>query len=288
MVVALVKDNLKSITLSIGDGGNDVSMITTAHVGIGISGEEGLQAARASDYAIAQFRFLVPLLLIHGRYAYRAISRLIQYSFYKNIVLVFTQFWFTLFNGFSGQTLYEKWTLSLFNVAFAFTPIITLGIFDRDFDRKTVMDNPQLYLTGQRNELFRNRVMLGWISNGVYHSIIVFFLTMAAYIQDVEADGRNIGMWGWGITTFTVLILVLTFKVCLETRRWVWLHHLSVWGTLAFYFGFQIVYAVFNEGYIALGVEIFFTFYYLLGSSKFYYCIIIIPIIALFRDYTFK
>ena len=56
-------------TLAIGDGANDVNMITAAHVGIGISGLEGMQAARSSDYAIGQFKFLRTLLFLHGREA---------------------------------------------------------------------------------------------------------------------------------------------------------------------------------------------------------------------------
>lgn len=54
LVVKLVKDGLGSMTLAIGDGANDVSMIQAADVGVGISGEEGLQAVNSSDYAIAQ------------------------------------------------------------------------------------------------------------------------------------------------------------------------------------------------------------------------------------------
>jgi len=49
---------MKCTTLAIGDGANDVSMIQSADVGIGIAGHEGLQAARSSDYAIGQFRFV--------------------------------------------------------------------------------------------------------------------------------------------------------------------------------------------------------------------------------------
>lgn len=50
----MVKKQVKVITLAIGDGANDVGMIQTAHVGVGISGNEGLQAANSSDYSIAQ------------------------------------------------------------------------------------------------------------------------------------------------------------------------------------------------------------------------------------------
>lgn len=93
LVVKLVKRNLKAILLAIGDGANDVSMIQAAHVGVGISGVEGLQAARSADVAIGQFRFLRKLLLVHGAWSYQRISKLILYSFYKNIALYMTQFW---------------------------------------------------------------------------------------------------------------------------------------------------------------------------------------------------
>lgn len=73
----LVKKNQKSILLTIGDGANDVSMIQAAHVGVGISGVEGLQAARSSDVAISQFRYLKKLLLVHGAWSYRRLSKLI-------------------------------------------------------------------------------------------------------------------------------------------------------------------------------------------------------------------
>ena len=92
-VVLLVKNTLKAITLAIGDGANDVGMIQAAHIGVGISGEEGLQAVRASDYSIAQFRFLRRLLLVHGSWAYNRVSKLILYFFYKNIGLYMIQFW---------------------------------------------------------------------------------------------------------------------------------------------------------------------------------------------------
>ena len=77
-------------------------MITAAHVGVGISGLEGMQAARSADYSIAQFSFLVPLLFVHGREAYRRNSFVIIYSFYKSVLFVMPQFWFGLFSVFSG------------------------------------------------------------------------------------------------------------------------------------------------------------------------------------------
>ncbi|KAI8006822.1 Phospholipid-transporting ATPase 2 [Camellia lanceoleosa] len=65
-------------TLAIGDGGNDVRMIQQADIGVGISGREGLQAARAADYSIGKFRFLQRLILVHGRYSYNRTAFLSQ------------------------------------------------------------------------------------------------------------------------------------------------------------------------------------------------------------------
>lgn len=88
-VVALAKRNGPWVTLAIGDGANDVSMIMEAHIGVGIRGKEGSQAARTADYSIGQFKFLKNLLFVHGRWGYRRISLFICYYFYKNVILVF-------------------------------------------------------------------------------------------------------------------------------------------------------------------------------------------------------
>lgn len=102
-IVQLAKENGPWITLAIGDGANDVSMIQEAHIGVGIAGKEGTQAVQSSDYAISRFRMLQKLVLVHGRWGYRRISFFICYYFYKNIAVVFTELWFAIFNGFSGQ-----------------------------------------------------------------------------------------------------------------------------------------------------------------------------------------
>ncbi|CAI7906865.1 unnamed protein product [Closterium sp. NIES-54] len=130
-VTALMRDGAGKVTLSIGDGANDVSMIQAAHVGVGISGQEGIQAVLASDFAIAQFRFLTDLLLVHGRLSYLRISKVVAYFFYKNLAFTLTLFWFNCFAGFSGQRLYDDWFQSAFNVLFTALPVIVLGLFEQ-------------------------------------------------------------------------------------------------------------------------------------------------------------
>uniref|UniRef100_A0A8C3FYC5 Phospholipid-transporting ATPase n=1 Tax=Chrysemys picta bellii TaxID=8478 RepID=A0A8C3FYC5_CHRPI len=102
-VVELVKKHRKAVTLAIGDGANDISMIKSAHIGIGISGEEGMQAVLASDYSFAQFRYLKQLLLVHGRWSYFRMCKFLCYFFYKNFSFTLVHFWFGFFCGFSAQ-----------------------------------------------------------------------------------------------------------------------------------------------------------------------------------------
>ena len=71
--------------------------------GVGISGQEGMQAVMSSDFAIGQFRFLEPLLLVHGRWSYLRISRMVSYFFYKNLLFGLTIFFYNALCFFSGQ-----------------------------------------------------------------------------------------------------------------------------------------------------------------------------------------
>uniref|UniRef100_A0A8C6M1V6 Phospholipid-transporting ATPase n=1 Tax=Nothobranchius furzeri TaxID=105023 RepID=A0A8C6M1V6_NOTFU len=112
-VVELIKKHKKAVTLAIGDGANDVSMIKSAHIGVGISGQEGIQAVLASDYSFAQFRFLQRLLLVHGRWSYLRMCRFLCYFFYKNFAFTMVHFWFGFFCGFSAQIALDTgfWTV---------------------------------------------------------------------------------------------------------------------------------------------------------------------------------
>ena len=75
--------------------------------GVGISGQEGMQAVMSSDFAIAQFRYLENLLLIHGRWSYLRIARMVGYFLYKNLFFGLTIFLYNAFCFFSGQVIYN-------------------------------------------------------------------------------------------------------------------------------------------------------------------------------------
>ena len=107
-VVRMIKKDEKSaLTMAVGDGANDVSMIKEAHIGVGIFGNEGLRAVQASDFAIPEFKTLRRLILIHGRSRYLAVSQFILYFFYKNCVLSMPQFYFAYFSGYSAMTIFD-------------------------------------------------------------------------------------------------------------------------------------------------------------------------------------
>lgn len=103
LVVDLVKRHKKVITLSIGDGANDVPMLKMAHIGVGISGQEGMQAVLASDFSVAQFCYLERLLLVHGRWSYFRMCKFLRYFFYKNFSFTLCNLWYAFFCGFSAQ-----------------------------------------------------------------------------------------------------------------------------------------------------------------------------------------
>ena len=114
-LVTLVR-SAGNVTLAIGDGGNDCAMILAANVGVGLSGREGLQAARAADYTFSQFRFLVPLCLVHGRYSLHRTAFIAQYCFYKSIFICLLQVLFNQMCLFSGCSFLDSFCLMTYHM----------------------------------------------------------------------------------------------------------------------------------------------------------------------------
>jgi len=163
-IVRMIKnDDPTNITLSIGDGANDVSMILEADIGIGIYGKEGVNAAQASDFAIHQFKFIWDLVLYHGRYNYMRNSELILYFFYKNIIFTVPQVYFAYISDFSAQTVFDDFYISFYNLFFTSLPIIVRCVFETDVDwqvykgeKRNRIKNftPRLYYVGNRKMIF--------------------------------------------------------------------------------------------------------------------------------------
>ncbi len=201
-----------AVTLAIGDGANDVAMIQEADVGIGISGgKEGLQAARTSDYAIAQFRFLTKLLLVHGRYNYDRISKYILGTTYKEMLFYLTQALYQRSNGYTGTSLYESWSLSWYNTLFTSLPIIFLGAFMADLSPATLLAVPELYTKGQRKGAFNFKIWLWWTLMATVEAMLVFFIMYGIYAR--TSFTLDNGLFAMGVMTYTACVIVVNVKL---------------------------------------------------------------------------
>ncbi|KAL6453166.1 DRS2 Probable phospholipid-transporting ATPase DRS2 [Candida maltosa Xu316] len=245
LVVKMVKKKKKqSLLLAVGDGANDVSMIQAAHVGVGISGMEGMQAARSADISIGQFKYLRKLLLVHGAWSYQRLSNAILYSFYKNIALYMTQFWFVFANGFSGQSIAESWTLTFYNVLFTSLPPFVLGVFDQFVSARLLDRYPQLYQLGQQRKFFNVAVFWTWILNGFYHSAIIFLCSFFIYrYGNVASNGQTTDNWSWGVAVYTTCTLTALGKAALVVTLWTKFTLIAIPGSFLLWLGWYPAYA---------------------------------------------
>ncbi|KAK6341263.1 hypothetical protein TWF696_008347 [Orbilia brochopaga] len=288
LVVKLVKRHLKAILLAIGDGANDVSMIQAAHVGVGISGVEGLQAARSADVSIGQFRYLRKLLLVHGAWSYSRVSRVILYSFYKNVALFMTQFWYAFRNRFSGQVIYESWTLSFYNVLFTVLPPLAMGIFDQFLSARLLDRYPQMYQLGQKGYFFKMSSFWAWLINGFYHSLILYIASEFIFEWDLpQSDGRIAGHWVWGTSNYTAALAVVLCKAALVTNIWTKYHVIAIPGSILIWLAFLPAYATvapmlhFSTEYTGIIPRLY-------SSPVFWLYALVMPFLCLIRDFSWK
>ncbi|KAL7978089.1 hypothetical protein Chor_005076 [Crotalus horridus] len=236
-VVELVKKYKKAVTLAIGDGANDVSMIKTAHIGVGISGQEGIQAVLASDYSFSQFKFLQRLLLVHGRWSYLRMCKFLCYFFYKNFAFTMVHFWFGFFCGFSAQTVYDQYFITLYNIVYTSLPVLAMGVFDQDVPEHRSLEYPKLYEPGQLNLLFNKREFFICIAQGIYASIFMFFIPYGVFSDNAQlADYQS-----FAVTVATSLVIVVSVQIGLDTGFWTAINHFFIWGSLAVYFAILFV-----------------------------------------------
>jgi len=211
-LVKCIRDRVpSSMTLAIGDGANDIAMIQASHVGIGISGKEGLQAARISDYSIAQFRFLQRLLFVHGRWNYIRTGKYILGTFWKEIVFYLVQAQYQRYNGYTGTSLYESASLAVFNTLFTSLPVILLGIFEQDLKAETLLAVPELYTYGQKNLGFNFRKYLWWMVMATSEAILIYYSIHGIYSSSQFTDDTT--LYAMGTLAFTVCVVFINVKM---------------------------------------------------------------------------
>ncbi|XP_021008511.1 phospholipid-transporting ATPase IG isoform X1 [Mus caroli] len=284
-IVRMVK-NLKGspITLSIGDGANDVSMILESHVGIGIKGKEGRQAARNSDYSVPKFKHLKKLLLVHGHLYYVRIAHLVQYFFYKNLCFILPQFLYQFFCGFSQQPLYDAAYLTMYNICFTSLPILAYSLLEQHINIDTLTADPRLYMKITGNAMLQLGPFLYWTFLAAFEGTVFFFGTYFLFqTTSLEDNGKIYGNWTFGTIVFTVLVFTVTLKLALDTRFWTWINHFVIWGSLAFYVFFSFFWGGIIWPFLKQQ-RMYFVFAQMLCSVSTWLAIILLIFISLFPE----
>lgn len=235
-IVKVVKDQLKMRSLAIGDGANDVSMIQAADVGIGISGQEGMQAIMASDFAMPKFRFLQRLLIVHGHWAYHRLANMVLYFFYKNITFVFLILWYQLYCGFSGTVMIDQWIHMVYNLLFTSLPPLAIGVYDKDAPERLLLAKPHLYKSGRLGYAYRARSFWIILLDSIYQSLVIFFIAIYAYWES------EIGIWEFGTTITSACLCAMLAQVAIETKSWTIIHVISMFLSFGGYFLFLVLY----------------------------------------------
>ncbi|XP_022238168.1 probable phospholipid-transporting ATPase VA [Limulus polyphemus] len=283
-IVKLVKEKLNVMTLAIGDGANDVSMIQKADVGVGISGQEGLQAVMASDFAVTRFRHLERLLLVHGHWCYDRLARTVLYFFYKNASFIFVIFWYQLYCGFSGMVMIDQLYLMLFNVLFTALPPLVFGIYDQDCPADVLLQKPSLYSQGRHCSVYTKYSFWLNMLDALYQSVIILFVPVLSFYDS------DLGMWEFGSTIFTACVLVQLAHLAVETRSWTSLQLLATLLSVAVYLGFAVLYNALCLGSSFLQNP-YWVMQHVMATARYWFTVVLVLVISClprFVFYTFK
>ncbi|XP_011622669.1 phospholipid-transporting ATPase 1 [Amborella trichopoda] len=225
-VVDLIKSRTNDMTLAIGDGANDVSMIQMADVGVGICGQEGRQAVMASDFAMGQFRFLKRLLLVHGHWNYQRVGYLVLYNFYRNAVFVMMLFWYILCTAFSTTSALTDWSSVFYSVIYTSVPTIVVGILDKDLSHRTLLRYPKLYGAGHRQESYNMRLFWLTMIDTLWQSLVLFYVPLFAY------RNSTIDIWSMGSLWTIAVVVLVNVHLAMDIQRWILITHIALWGSI--------------------------------------------------------
>ncbi|EUC67587.1 phospholipid-translocating P-type ATPase, partial [Rhizoctonia solani AG-3 Rhs1AP] len=276
--VKLVKEGKNAMTLSIGDGANDVAMIQEANIGCGLMGLEGSQAAMSADYAFGQFRFLTKLLLVHGRWSYQRVADMHSNFFYKNVIWTFAMFWFCFWNSFDATYLYQYTFILLYNTVFTSLPVIVLGAFDQDINAKASLAFPQLYRRGILGLEYTQTKFWAYMFDGLYQSAVVYFIPYFVWTNPpaLSWTGKGIdSLADFGTTVSVAAIVAANTYVGINTRYWTILTWFVTIGSSAVLIIWIAVYSQF------MSVDFVDEFEILFGSAIFWGCVILSVCVAI-------
>lgn len=225
-VASLIRKHTKKRVCCIGDGGNDVSMIQAADVGIGIVGKEGRQASLAADFSISQFCHLTKLLVWHGRNSYKRSAKLGQFIIHRGLIIAVCQTMYNIAGHFDPKGLFKDWLLVGYATIYTTAPVFSL-VMDRDVDENLANLYPELYKELKSGESLSYKSFFTWVLVSVYQGIIIQGLSQ---LLVGEVDGKRMLS-----VSFTVLILNELIMVAVSVTTWHWIMIVSIVGTAAIY-----------------------------------------------------
>jgi len=209
-VVRLIERHTGKVAAAVGDGGNDVSMIQAASVGIGIVGKEGMQASLASDFSMTKFSHIARLLLVHGRNSYKRSASLSQFVIHRGLIITTMQAVFSAVFYFSSVSLYPGALMVGYATLFTQLPVFSL-VLDRDVQGKTAMMYPELYKELTKGRSLSYKTFFIWVLVSIYQGGVIMFGALLLF----EEDFLHIVA-----ISFTALILTELTMVALTIRTW--------------------------------------------------------------------
>lgn len=209
-VTRLIREYTNKRVCCIGDGGNDVSMIQAANVGIGIVGKEGKQASLAADFSVTQFSHIAKLLLWHGRNSYQRSAKLAQFVIHRGLIISIIQAVFSSIFFFAPIALYQGWLMVGYATLFTMAPVFSL-VLDRDVSEDMAMLYPELYKDLTKGRSLSGKTFTIWLMISVYQGGAIMIASLLLF----ENEFLNIV----GIS-FTALILNELIMVALEITTW--------------------------------------------------------------------
>ncbi|XP_065084623.1 phospholipid-transporting ATPase IF isoform X2 [Ochlerotatus camptorhynchus] len=286
-VVQLMKTvESNPVTAAIGDGANDVSMIQEAHVGLGIVGKEGRQAARCADYAFANFCMVKKMLLVHGHYFSTRLAILVLYFFYKNLIFMGIQFFFQIDSLFSSQSVYDSIFLTLYNVLYTSLPVYVLSLTEKPYREETLMKEPSLYQKVAGNKQYAWKYFIGWMLLAVYHSLVVYLFSWAIWGNNpvIYATGpETVNFACFGTMTIHNVVVVANLKLLLEAIHKSFIFIASIWLSIFGFMGTTFIYNLFNLNYDGDMLQVYNN---LLSSLTFWVLSLLILVAAFIPDFT--
>ncbi|XP_071921511.1 probable phospholipid-transporting ATPase 4 isoform X1 [Coffea arabica] len=283
LIARLVKEYTGKTTLAIGDGANDVGMIQEADIGVGISGMEGMQAVMASDFSLPQFYFLERLLIVHGHWCYKRISKMILYFMYKNVAFGLTLFYNEIYSNFSGDDLYDDWYMVLFNVLLTSLPVIALGVLEQDVSADVCLQFPALYQQGQRNICFSWKRIFGWILNATLSSVAIFTVTIYIFSPAaLRQDGKVADLAHIGTIMYTCVIWTVNCQIALIVTHFTWITHVLIWGSILCWYIFLVLYGMLPPEHSQGGFHILIE---AIGTAPMYWIVTFLVVVVTLLPY---